>query len=126
MAVLKKSHQKSNAKITYKSSVFSSEIVKFEIWHYRLGHLSNSRLKILQNKVTNVSCSNSESPCDICHFAKQKKLPFPLSSSVSSACFDLVHIDIWGPASTSSFYGHKFFLTIVDDYSRFTWIFLMK
>ena len=40
--------------------------------------------------------------------------------------FQLIHIDIWGPFSVTSYSGHQFFLTIVDDYSRFTWLFLMK
>ena len=39
--------------------------------------------------------------------------------------FDLLHMDIWGPCSKTSMHGHKYFLTIVDDHSRFTWIHLM-
>jgi len=35
-------------------------------------------------------------------------------------------MDIWGPFSQSSIRGHKYFLTIVDDFSRFTWIVLLK
>jgi hypothetical protein len=35
-------------------------------------------------------------------------------------------MDIWGPLSIPSISGFKYFLTIVDDKSRFTWIYLMK
>jgi len=38
----------------------------------------------------------------------------------------LIHVDIWGPYSIPSVHGHKYFLTIVGDYSRYTWIFLLK
>jgi len=38
----------------------------------------------------------------------------------------LIHVDIWGPYSKPSIHGHKYFLTIVDDYSRYTWIFPLK
>jgi uncharacterized membrane protein len=38
----------------------------------------------------------------------------------------LVHIDIWGPFYVPSYSGYRFFLTIVDDYTTFTWWFLMK
>jgi len=38
----------------------------------------------------------------------------------------LIHVDIWGPYSIPSIHGHKYFLIIVDDYSRYTWIFLLK
>lgn len=64
--------------------------------------------------------------CDTCHFAKQNKHPFPNSTIVTHAPFGLVHMDIWPPLSVPSLHGHKYFLTIVDDYTRHTWIFLMK
>jgi len=35
-------------------------------------------------------------------------------------------MDIWGPLNVHSLHGYKYFLTIVDDYSRYTWIHLMK
>ena len=38
----------------------------------------------------------------------------------------MIYVDIWGPSSISSIHGHKYFLTIVDDYSRYTWIFPLK
>jgi hypothetical protein len=57
--------------------------------------------------------------------AKQKKLPFPISNNNSKAPFDLIHVDIWGPFSQQSTNGSHYFLTIVDDFSRYTWIHLM-
>jgi IS30 family transposase len=35
-------------------------------------------------------------------------------------------MDLWGPFSVSTTQGHKYFLTTVDDFSRFTWIVLLK
>ncbi|GAU27901.1 hypothetical protein TSUD_159950 [Trifolium subterraneum] len=55
-----------------------------------------------------------------------KRLSFPLSTSISANAFDLVHMDIWGPLSIPSMLGFKYFLTIVDDKTRFTWIYFMK
>ena len=40
--------------------------------------------------------------------------------------FDLIHVNIWGPYSTPSLNGSSYFLTLADDYSRCTWVFLMK
>jgi len=40
--------------------------------------------------------------------------------------FELLYVNIWGPCSTTSITGYKYFLTIIDDFSRFTWIKLMK
>jgi transposase InsO family protein len=58
--------------------------------------------------------------------AKQHRLVFLVSHSVSTSPFDLVHCDIWGPYSTASLTGAKYFLTIVDDCTRFTWVHLMN
>jgi len=95
------------------------------LWHFRLGHVSNKSLDVIENKFPFVKYKKSFI-CDIYHFAKQKRLPFPLSASKSKRCFDLIHVDVWGPYSLSSIYGHKYFLTIVDDYSIYTWVFPLK
>lgn len=50
----------------------------------------------------------------------------PNSSSFSSSPLDLVHADVWGPAPVSSFSGLRFYLLLVDDYSRFSWVYLLK
>lgn len=43
----------------------------------------------------------------------------------STTPFDILHIDVWGPSSVCSIDGYKYYLSIVDYYTRFTWIFLM-
>lgn len=83
-------------------------------WHCRLGLVSYDKLFVLQKS------------CDICPLAKQRCLSFPVSTSHCNKVFQLLHMDIWGPLSIISIHGHRYFLTIVDDYSRHTWLFLMK
>jgi len=39
--------------------------------------------------------------------------------------FELVHVDTWGPYHTKTYSGHRYFLSIVDDYTRITWTHLM-
>jgi len=63
--------------------------------------------------------------CDICPKARQQRLPFSLSNITSSFPFELVHVDTWGPYHTKTHAGHRFFLTIVDDFTRATWTHLM-
>ncbi|CAL1397253.1 unnamed protein product [Linum trigynum] len=96
----------------------------FDLWHYRLGHVFHSKVPILQQLCTSIETYRSL-PCDVCHFAKQKRLPFPISSTVSVKPFQLIHVDIWGPNSIPSHDGFRYFLTIVDDYTRMTWIILL-
>lgn len=40
--------------------------------------------------------------------------------------FELIHIDTWGPYRVQTREGFRYFLTIVDDFSRVTWIHLLK
>ncbi|XP_061373503.1 uncharacterized protein LOC133315841 [Gastrolobium bilobum] len=58
--------------------------------------------------------------------AKQHRLPFPSSITKSTNVFQLLHADIWGPYSVPSIHGYRYFLTLVDDFSKFTWVILMK
>ncbi|CAL1397690.1 unnamed protein product [Linum trigynum] len=97
----------------------------FDLWHHRLGHVSHSKIPLLRNLCTSIE-TYSSIPCDVCHFARQKRLPFPSSSSVTENPFQLIHTDIWGPHPVPSYDGHRYFLTIVDDFSRMTWIILLQ
>ncbi|BBG95385.1 RmlC-like cupins superfamily protein [Prunus dulcis] len=63
--------------------------------------------------------------CLVCPLAKQTRHPFPLSSINSLAPFELIHVDIWGGYHVPSITKAQYFLTIVDDYSRCTWVYLM-
>ena len=102
-----------------------SSIPSNAIWHFRLGHLSNQRLSMMHSVYSSITIDN-KAICDICHFAKQRKLPCNLSTSTASSKFELLHFDIWGPLSITVVHSHKYFLTIVDDFSRFLWFILLK
>jgi len=91
-----------------------------DLWHYRMGHLSHSRLKLLHSNNPQIVCDLLDTPCTVCHLARQKRLSFPHSVSCSLSIFALIHCDIWGLFSVSSRNGHHYFLIIVDDYSRLT------
>ncbi|KAK2416966.1 putative mitochondrial protein [Trifolium repens] len=95
------------------------------IWHFWLGHLGLNKLLAMHSRYSYITVDH-KGVCDICHFSKQKKLPFQQSLNKALHCYDLLHVDIWGPISTKSINGHSYFLTIVDDFSRFTWVILMK
>jgi hypothetical protein len=96
------------------------------LWHLRFGHPSYDKIIELNKSFPSIKVSKSTIPCDTCFFAKQKRLPFSDSYTISANIFDLIHMDIWGPLSIPSMSGHRYFLTVVDDKSRFTWIYLMK
>lgn len=57
---------------------------------------------------------------------KQKRLPFASTNNIFVNPFELIHYDIWGPYHINSHQGHRFFIKIVDDSTRFTWIYLIR
>ena len=97
------------------------------LWHQRLGHPSSAKLQHLSPQIRlDKSSSHDMVSCPVCPLAKQKKLPFPSHNHMSSAPFDLVHMDVWGPFAVESVEGYKYFLTIVDDHTRVTWLYMLK
>jgi hypothetical protein len=107
------------------SDTSQSNIPNKAIWHFRLGHISINRMLLLKTIFPFITVDNN-GVCDVCHFSRHKKLPYNVSTNKAVAPFELIHLDIWGPIPTKSMHNHAFFLTAVDDYSRFTWIILMK
>lgn len=100
----------------------NTTISSTDLWHSRLGHVSSSRLSFIAKNFLNFSVE-SNNACHICPLAKQSRLPFSTSTISSTKPFDLIHCDIWGRYRHPSLSGATYFLTIVDDYTRFTWIF---
>jgi len=90
-----------------------------------MGH-PKERLKILQNYYPNIYIYiDKYYILDACHQAKQRKLCFFPSNTQTAHAFELLHIDIWRSFSAVSMFGFKYFLTIVDDFTRYNWLFPM-
>lgn len=51
---------------------------------------------------------------------------FPRNYDSASNIFDIVHVDLWGPYTHHSISVTPYFVTLVDDHSRVTWIFFIK
>lgn len=65
--------------------------------------------------------------CDGCVVGKQHRLPFPHTATFrAKERLALIHGDLCGPISPTTPGGNKYFMLLVDDCSRFMWIFLLK
>ncbi|KAK1649981.1 hypothetical protein QYE76_067786 [Lolium multiflorum] len=65
--------------------------------------------------------------CSACVAGKQLKKKHPIKSIVStSRPLELLHLDLFGPSHYDTLGGSKYGLVIVDDYSRYSWVFLLK
>lgn len=95
------------------------------IWHNRLGHSADQVLNIFKHKLA-YKVDPIAKPCEVCHKAKQTREPFPLSDHKTNVIGQLIHLDVWGRYKVQSREGYKYFLTIVDDFSRAVWVFLLR
>jgi hypothetical protein len=98
-------------------------------WHSRLGHPHSKILHtILQSLPTTIvdSSSSSHSFCKHCVLGKMSQLPFPISCTHATKPFQLVHSDVWGPTPITSINGSKYYVSFIDDFSKYTWFFPLK
>ena len=87
--------------------------------HSRLGHPNISKFPRFS--------SLSSIECDSCQLGKHSCVPFPKRlNQQTKSHFELIHTNVWGPSMTESTLGFWYFITFIDDYSRCTWLFLMK
>lgn len=96
------------------------------LWHFRLGHVYDNKLLGLQSIILDVHDFHSNKDCIVCPIVKKKRLPFPSFNHLAQNAFNLIHCDVLGPFVQSTQEGFRYFLTIVDDATRSTWLYLMK
>lgn len=107
------------------NTISDHDTSKAKLWHLRLGHMPFQKLSLLfPNEVSN-ACT-SEFFCTICPAARQTRTAFTSSSIQSVFPLSMIHVDTWCPYKHATRFGHHMFITIVDDYSRATWIYLIK
>jgi len=91
---------------------------------YEIGSCTLHKLKHILE--LNISSTKHSGVCITCPMAKQAKLPYNKSTSLSTFPFELIHIDIWGAHRVPTCGNNIYFLTIVGDYSKATWVYLLQ
>jgi histone deacetylase 1/2 len=95
-------------------------------WHCRLGHPATQIVQyILHHRQLPSFHEHNNVICDACQQGKSHQLPFSLSKHVISAPLEIIYSDVWGPAQPSVT-GHTYYVSFIDGYSRFTWLYLLK
>ncbi|KAL0641846.1 hypothetical protein Bca4012_102697 [Brassica carinata] len=89
------------------------------LWHAtRLGHPHDRALNLM---LPGVMYKNN---CEACILGKHCRTVFPTSETTYEHCFDLVHSDVW-TAPCMSRDSHKYFVTFIDEKSKYTWLTLL-
>nr|GEV76988.1 ribonuclease H-like domain-containing protein [Tanacetum cinerariifolium] len=100
------------------------------LWHRRLLHLNFGTI----NDLTRLNLVNGlpkfkyekDHLCSACERGKSKKASRPPKLVPSdNSKLELLHMDLCGPMRVASINEKKYILVIVDDYSRYTWVYFL-
>ncbi|KAJ9560628.1 hypothetical protein OSB04_005788, partial [Centaurea solstitialis] len=101
------------------------------LWHRRMCHMNFKNMnKLVKNNLVRglprkeFFCNDN---CVACLKGKQHKSSHK-SKEVNSiySPFQLIHMDLFGPTNVMSIGKKSYCLVIVDDFSRFTWVYFLK
>ncbi|KAM0063403.1 putative RNA-directed DNA polymerase [Helianthus debilis subsp. tardiflorus] len=112
-------HTRGSLHQLYSLAAFTS--VSRETWHSRLGHPSDDVLS--RCSFLHLTNKTQHTHCTACSFSKSTRLPFTSVVSHSTSPLHIIHCDIWGASPVMSRDGYRYFITFIDDFSRFTWMY---
>lgn len=113
----------SSANLAMYSQKFST------LWHKHYGHLHYQGLKTLYNEelVTSLPNVSSSNICEGCIYGKQVRHSFARTGvKRSTAALDIVYADFCGPMYEESLDGSLYFFLLVDDHTRYNWVYFIK
>ncbi|CAI7825203.1 unnamed protein product, partial [Closterium sp. NIES-53] len=104
------------------------------LWHHRLGHPSLTRLRGMASRALVSGLPRSLPPlppgpaptCVPCVEGRQRAAPHSSSFPPTEAPLQTLHMDVWDPARVRGQGHERYFLLVVDDYSRYTTVFPLR
>ena len=121
-----------SGKTTTNSMCLFGKADKGWLWHRRLAHVNMRTLQSLHKGGHILGLKEDVSfakdrVCRACVEGKMHDSPHPSKTIISSKrILELLHVDLFGAVPEASLGGKKYCLVIVDDYSRFTWVYFFK
>ncbi|KAK9690503.1 hypothetical protein RND81_09G132700 [Saponaria officinalis] len=95
------------------------------LWHKRLGHVSKERIqRLVSNGILDSVDFTDFDVCVSCIKGKQTKVK-RLGANRATDVLELIHTDIFGPFPTASWNGQRYFISFIEDYSRFGYLYLI-
>ena len=97
------------------------------LWHCRFGHIGVKRMKKLHVDGLLESLDyESFDVCKPCLLGKMAKTPFFKKMERASDLLEIIHTDVCGSMSIDARGEYRYFLTFIDDLSRYGYVYLMK
>ena len=104
---------------------FAYVVDSVSLWHNRLAHIDISTMKRMI-KYGLISCNINEFiKCKLCVKSEMIKKPFK-SVEKNTNLIDLIHSDICELNGMLTRKGNRYFITFIDDSSRYIYVYLLK
>ena len=98
----------------------------YSLWNKRLGHISQERIgRLIKSQIFPQLVYDNIESCVDCIKGKLTKTRKQQGAIRSSGLLELIHTDISGPYS-HSLCGKSFFVTFIDDFSRYGYMYLIS
>ena len=96
------------------------------LWHRRLSHMSRDRIErlIKENVLPELDFSDFGA-CIDCIKGKLTTRAKKGKRTKRQELLELIHIDVCRPLSPNAMGGFKYFITFINDHSRFGWVELL-
>ena len=125
----------SDTKLT-ESCITQVQKMSVDLWHQRLGHLSPSNMARMQKEemVSGMTLPSTDlskyigtcGKCDACLSGKQASGPFKLTHHKCTQPLEVVHADLMGPISPEGLDGQTYALCVLDDFTEYSAVVLLK
>nr|GEU47613.1 hypothetical protein [Tanacetum cinerariifolium] len=100
------------------------------LWHQRLSHLNFTTINnLVKNNLVQCLLKMKFKKDHLCSACEQGKIHRKHHKSITAFALNkqlyLLHMDLCGPIRVESINGKRYVLVVVDDYSRYTWVFFL-
>jgi hypothetical protein len=97
------------------------------LWHCRLGHINEKRIKrLVSTGILKSFDYESFGICESCLLGKMTRAPFTGKGTRASDLLGLIHTDVCGPMTITARGGYNYFITFTDDLSRYGYVYLIR
>jgi len=103
--------------------------VLFDMWHWRLSHLSHTNIKRLSKIINDIDLKNlsqQHDVCELCMKVKQTCRSYNASIEWATQSLNLIHLNVVELIMLTVYDSSRWFVILTDDFTRFTWMFFMK
>ena len=96
------------------------------VWHSRMGHMSEKYMTMLREKdlLSGLGKINLDF-CEHCVMGKNHQKAFGVGTYSSKEILEYIHSDVWGPSPVASLSGKFYYVSFIDDYLRYVWVYFL-